>query len=276
MKKYTLKNDSYTAQLSGGILKPFAIALDHLIHPKLVKERNSIQFLYGHHLFKDEIENFKTVTSYLARHFKIISYSEAVALLKTGDIDDNYLCFSFDDGMKNCMRIAEHFNELGISAMFFINPEVVDNFDNESYIQKHCSEKLHLKELDFMGWHDITLLLKMGHEVGNHTLSHQRLSAIQPEACSDEIIKSKERIEKHAGPVKHFAWTYGLKSDITPEAFKMIVQSGHESVASAIRGQHFDILNLKKEYILRDQIIYKNPFYYFNYFFNKGNKIAKR
>jgi peptidoglycan/xylan/chitin deacetylase (PgdA/CDA1 family) len=275
MKKYTLKNDSYSIQLSNGLLKPLAMGLDHLLHPHVKKERNSIQFLYGHHLFKDEIENFKVVTAYLAKNFKIISYSEAVNLLKTGDIDDNYICFSFDDGMKNCMRIAEHFSSLEISAMFFINPEVVDNFDNESYIQKHCSEKLHLKELDFMGWQDITLLLKMGHEVGNHTLSHKRLSAIPAESYPEEIIKSKERIEKHAGPVKHFAWTYGLKTDITPEAFKMIIQSGHESVASAIRGQHFDLLNLNKEYILRDQIIYKNPFYYFNYFYNKSNKQEK-
>jgi peptidoglycan/xylan/chitin deacetylase (PgdA/CDA1 family) len=275
MKNYTLKNDSYSSHLSNGILKPLAIAFDHLLHPQLKKERNSIQFLYGHHLFKDEIENFKTVTSYLVKNFKIISYSDAVQMLKTGDIDDNYLCFSFDDGMKNCMRIAEHFNELGISAMFFVNPKVADNFANEAYILKHCAEKLHLKELDFMGWHDITLLLKMGHEIGNHTLSHRRLSETSEEETVNQIVKSKERIEKHAGPVKHFAWTYGLKTDITPEAFKLIIQSGHESVASAIRGQHFDILNLKKEAILRDQIIFKDPFYYFNYFFNKGNKITK-
>ncbi len=271
MKNYTLKNDLYTAHQSTGFLKHAVIQFDHLIHPVLIKEKKSIQFLYGHHLFKDEIEGFKTITTYLANNFKIISYSEAVAMLKTGDIDDHYICFSFDDGLKNCMRIAELFNEMGICAMFFVNPEIVDNFDNEEYILKHCQENLHMKELDFMGWHDINLLLKMGHEVGNHTMSHKRISSIPESDYNYEIVKAKEKIEFHAGPIKHFAWTYGLSKDMTPEAFKVAIQSGHESVASAIRGQHFNILNLKKDHILRDQIIFKHPVSYFKYFYNKVN-----
>ncbi len=272
MKNYTLKNDQYSSHLSGSILKRIVINFDQLIHPHLIKKKKSIQFLYGHHIFKDEIENFKIITSYLSNNFKIISYSEAVNILKTGDIDDNYICFSFDDGLKNCMRAAEHLNELSISAMFFINPEVVDKFDDEAYIQNHCKENLHLLELDFMGWFDIDLLLKMGHEIGNHTLNHKRLSAIQPEEYNNQIIKSKEWIEKHAGKVKHFAWPYGLQKDVTPEAFKTAIQCGHESVVSAIRGQHFNILNLKKDYIIRDQIIFKDPLSSFKYFYNKANQ----
>lgn len=272
MKKYTLKNDQYSLHFPSSLLKRIFIQLDQLIHPNLVKERKSIQFLYGHHLFKDEIESFKIVTSYLLNNFKIISYSKAVELLKTGDIDDHYICFSFDDGMKNCMRIAEYFNELGISALFFVNPEIVDHFDDEIYIQNHCKENLHLQELDFMGWNDIDLLLKMGHEIGNHTLNHKRLSAIPVEEYPEQIVKSKEWIEKHAGRVKHFAWTYGLKGDMTPEAFKLVIQSGHESVASAIRGQHFNSLNLNKDHILRDQILFKDPVRFFKYFYNKVNK----
>ena len=170
------------------------------------------------------------------------------------------------------MRIAEYFSEQNISALFFINPEITENANKEDYIKKHCQEKLHIKELGFMNWDDITSVLKNGHEIGNHTLSHERLSDISKDMYANQIALSKERIEKYAPPVQHFAWTYGLKKDISPEAFESILNCGHKSVASAIRGQHFHQLDLEKNYILRDQVVFKEPISYFNYFYRISRK----
>lgn len=237
------------------------------------KHRPNIQFLYGHHLFSDEVQGLKTITRYLQENYKIISYSQAIERLQTGAIDDCYICFSFDDGMLNNQRIADYFAQVGISAMFFINPKVVEEANNEAFTANHSKTRLNKQPLDFMGWKEIEVVQKLGHEIGNHTLSHVDLGEnSMTDRLTDEISMAKEMLEKRCGTIEHFAWPYGLRKNITLEAFNTIINTGHTSVASAIRGQHFNKVELDKEFVLRDQLVYKEPLYFFRYFYNMNNQ----
>lgn len=269
-----LKNDSLSLHHPStyrDLIKDIYIRSVDAFFTNNIKKKPSVQFLYSHYLFKDEMDGFIQLIGFLQKNFTIISYSEAVNKITTSEIDDYYICFSFDDGIKNCMRIAEEFYRRGISAAFFLNPKVIEQCNNVSFIQQHCTNNLHLKELDFMNWEDVEDLLKMGHEIGNHTYSHQRLSKIKEEDFKEEILFSKEVLEKKAGKINHFAWTYGTANDISNEAFNYIISSGHDSVASAIRGQHFSKIDLKTKYILRDLLVFKQALYYFRYFYRKSN-----
>lgn len=229
-----------------------------------------VQFLYGHHLFEDEEENFKRIVNDLQRHFVIISYTEAVNRIQQNSIDKNYLCFSFDDGIRNTLRIADYFSEMNISAMFFVNPGIVENAGNRSFTSAHCKEKLHLMDLDFMNWEDLEDLINKGHEIGNHSFSHLNLAEVKvPEIIDKEIIYSKDLLEEKIGRVKHFSWPYGRSIHINDLLIQKIKAAGHSSVASAIRGQHFD--NDNKPYIFRDHVMFKEPAFYLRYFITRNN-----
>lgn len=274
MKKEHLINDSFTNHFKPSLrqyLRQLAIWVKHprALDPDL---KNSVQFLYGHHLFEDEIKGLHKLTEFLKNNFKIISYSEAVEKVRTGIIDNRYICFSFDDGIKNTQRIAKHFFENEISAMFFLNPKVVDMAGNENWCANHSQNRLNKKPLDFFDWKDVEWLQKCGHEIGNHTLNHVNLARVKEEELQQEIAEAKMQLELKCGSVKHFSWPYGLKKDITKQAFELIHKSGHSSVSSAIRGQHFNQLNLEKEFILRDQLVYFEHAYFFNYFYSINNK----
>ena len=59
-----------------------------------------IQFLYIHHVFKDELKNFDILLKSLSAHHEFISYSEGVDKLLKGEIDKPYIIISSDDGLK--------------------------------------------------------------------------------------------------------------------------------------------------------------------------------
>lgn len=276
MKK-KLINDQYSRHFAfspRNLLKYAYISLSELADRKPLKSKPSIQFLYGHFLFGDEIKGFHRQMDFLRNNFRIISYSDAVNLLKEGKIDDHYICFSFDDGILNTYRIAEAFAEWEISAMFFINPGITDKSDDKAFIARHCQEKINKKPLDFMDWDDVGQLVKWGHEIGNHNLNHENLGKIQKPEWQESVGKATEMLKSRIGEVRHFAWPYGLRSDISPEIFQFILDEGHVSIASAIRGQHFEKTDLDKNFILRDQVIFKEPVAAIPFFY-KRNALQK-
>ena len=53
-------------------------------------------------------------------------------------------------------------------------------------------------------------LAARGHAIGNHTLTHQRLAGLSPEALEHEIGDSARKLASWTGrPVEAFAWTFG-------------------------------------------------------------------
>ena len=155
--------------------------------------------------------------------------------------------------------------------MFFINPWSVENSSNVVLRSEFCTSVLNKNPLEFLDWNNIRYLTELGHEIGNHTMTHCNLAKISVREYKSEILTSKKTIEDKIGVnVNHFAWPYGKLNTITSEAFSYILSSGHESIASAIRGVHKSQIELTRDFILRDQIIFKEPEYFFN-FFNQKN-----
>ena len=100
-----------------------------------------VQFLYIHHVFKDEEKPLDILLKRLSRHHQFITYNDAVNKILTGTIDKPYITFSSDDGFKNNLRAAEILNRYDAKACFFINPGIVGetNFDK---IKKYCTDIL--------------------------------------------------------------------------------------------------------------------------------------
>jgi peptidoglycan/xylan/chitin deacetylase (PgdA/CDA1 family) len=236
-----------------------------------------IQFLYVHHVFKDEEAGLVELIEFLGKEHSFISYSEAVDRLLQGNIDKPYIVFSSDDGLKNNLVAASILKRYEISACFFVNPFTIEHHSFDT-VKKFCEEKLHFPPVEFMNWSDLGTLLEMGHEIGSHTMTHINVAATEPKLVREELEKSREILEQQIGAIKHFAYPYGRYFHFNEQARKDVFEIGYGSCASAERGCHVsngDKIKPEELLIRRDHVILDwNPDHY-KYFLIRNSKKAQ-
>ena len=85
--KFEYLNDSYSDHYKSSIkswLKRYYIGTIQQAFARESALVPHIQFLYGHHLFQDEIENFKRTLARIKLTHEFISYSDAVVKIRNG------------------------------------------------------------------------------------------------------------------------------------------------------------------------------------------------
>jgi len=235
-------------------------------------KKKRIQFVYVHHVFKDEEEGLRNLLKFLSQYHTFISYSDAVKKILTNQIDKPYICISSDDGFKNNLRAADILNEFGISACFFICPDIIEE-SNEKKIKIFCQEKLHSPPVDFLNWHDVEKLMKNGHEIGSHTMRHINVAVINTEILDEELQQSYIILNSRFGDNIHFAFPYGRYFHISDQARKRVFQTGYQSCSSAERGCHVQqkIAPLKDELLIRrDNIVLNWSLNHIKYFLRRN------
>lgn len=235
--------------------------------------RNRVQFLYLHHVFEDEEDSFRKLLRILNRDHCFISYSDAVDRIWNGNIDRSYIAFGFDDGLKNCLRAAKIMNEFGLKACFFLTTSLVGE-TNYYKIREFCTKRLRMPPTDFLSWDDAEILLKEGHEIGSHTITHPNLAQSSVQQIQTEISGSFELLTRRFGNVKHFSWPFGRFFHFSPTAAKIVFQTGFKSCASAERGCHVAQSEKVGLCIRRDHIIAKWPTNHVLYFIAKNSQKA--
>ncbi len=241
-------------------LRSFALDGLSLLESSSIENRfhePRIHFLYFHHIFKDEKVPFERLVSRLAKTHTYISHSEAVERLISGNVDRPYISWSSDDGFKNNLDAAQILQNHGASCCFFVNPYSIGLTDFNA-IAEFCKERLVMPPVEFMNWGDLDVLLQNGHEIGSHTLKHDFVQQMAIEDFKKDLRESKHVLEKHCGPIRHFAYPYGKFEYFTQEAFEAVFEAGYDSCSTAVRGCHFtDTEGISKEklFIRRDQII---------------------
>jgi peptidoglycan/xylan/chitin deacetylase (PgdA/CDA1 family) len=224
--------------------------------------KNRVQFLYIHHIFKDEEAALKKLLARLSKQHTFISYTEAVTRILTGTVDKPYISVSSDDGLKNNLGAAAILAEFGISGCFFVCPPMI-NESNYEKIREFSANRLHLPPVEFLTWKDVDKLLQQGHEIGGHTMSHPNLATCDPSQLAYEIGNCYTEMVKHCGNVKHFAFPYGRYFHFTENARTNVFSAGFESCASAERGCHISpagtIIQKEALFIRRDHVLLNWP-----------------
>lgn len=218
-----------------------------------------IQFIYGHHVLDDEVGNFKYVISNLKKEYEFISYSDAVNKILNGSIDKPFISISFDDGLKNCIRIGKILAEYEISACFFICPGVIGNQDSKTL--RKFSSRLNLPVSRVLSWEDVNTLQSLGHEIGGHTYSHCNLAEVSQDRMEKEIAKTFDVLKEKVSSPIHFAWPYGRFRHFTERAAELVFETGFDSCASAVRGCHSVVHDGPKSQlcIRRDHFVATRP-----------------
>lgn len=208
-----------------------------------------LQNLYLHFLPADDELEFITLIRRLRRGHQIITYSEMVHRAKHGPIDQPYLTLSFDDGFGTNIRAARLLAEEGISACFFVCPDLIgesrgtllETFPNSLGGESRC-----------LTWDEVDEVLLLGHEVGSHTLTHPVLVELPFDEAARQIHSSKKVLEQHVGAIKHFAWPRGQFHHFSTRLLHEVINAGFVSCTSAVRGAHTKASEISPPCIYRE------------------------
>ncbi len=91
---------------------------------------------------------------------------------------------------------------------------------------------------EFLSWDDVETLLKEGHEIGSHTMTHPNLARLPVQEVQYEVGESFELLTERIGSIEHFSWPFGRFFHFSPVAARTVFDAGYKSCASAERGCH--------------------------------------
>jgi peptidoglycan/xylan/chitin deacetylase (PgdA/CDA1 family) len=75
-----------------------------------------------------DLQNFTAQLRFLSRKYRLISFHALVKRLQEGNLDENFLVFSFDDGFKDNYNVAfPVLKKYQVPAIFFISPVMIGN-----------------------------------------------------------------------------------------------------------------------------------------------------
>ncbi|MBU1216402.1 polysaccharide deacetylase family protein [bacterium] len=207
----------------------------------LNKPKNNLYFFYGHYAYlKDKTNEFEVLLEQLHSYVDFINFDDAIKLLNEGKVsnfDKPTICFSFDDGFKECYtHIYPVLKKYNVNACFFINPNFT--IGSEKYIENFKKEKVHINK-EPMTADMIFEMSNNGFLFGSHTLNHANLSGLDDATLYKELKESKEWLENFLGlPCDYFAWPYGGIQHINENALKISLQI-YPYVFSAIRSRNY-------------------------------------
>jgi peptidoglycan/xylan/chitin deacetylase (PgdA/CDA1 family) len=222
-----------------GIARNMALTGLSLAAGREALRKPRVQFLYIHHLFKDEERKLDELMKLLARDHQFISYSEAVDKILKGAIDKPYITFSSDDGFKNNLAAARILNEYNAKACFFINPGIVGATDFGA-INKYCTDTLEFPPVEFLNWKEVEQLQQQGHEIGSHTMMHMNIAQQSDKIIADDMHETYRILTGRCGSVAHFAFPYGRFFHFSAAGRKAVFEAGFTTCATAERGCHIN------------------------------------
>ena len=119
--------------------------------------------------------------------------------------------FSYDDGIRQDIRLVELFNKYGMKATFNLNSGI------QSDVNPFICKELVVHRMNVAGLKE----LYAGHEIASHALTHANLPRVSPETAYNEIstdikILSNRFDQKITG----FAYPFGTYNDTVVDILK--------------------------------------------------------
>lgn len=199
-----------------------------------------LRCLYCHYVFDDQRTEFERIIRALKGMGEFIGTDRCLRMLRGEEkVDRPYFHLSFDDGFRNNLTNAVPIlRTLDVPAIFFV-PSAMIEADRET-AQSYCLNVTHYRApIEMLTWKDLNNMLAMGFEIGSHTRTHARFSAISadPKQMEDEIAGSKKELEDRLEvPCPYISWPYGKMTDADGASLGMVRKAGYSACFGAYRG----------------------------------------
>ena len=189
------------------------------------RTRPFVRVLFLHETPAGTAHRFREQLAFLRDRFNVIDFEMFKALFDgTASLPDDRpaAMLTFDDGMASNYDVAAPLlEEAGMRGVFFVVPHFSlcdEDAAREFYVERIRNRR---PGLTSMTPEQIRDLSERGHTIGNHTLTHARLSETPASSLESEILKSAEIIESWVGRrVEAFSWPFRWDA-ITPEAHRV-------------------------------------------------------
>ena len=211
-----------------------AAALDRRLAARFVR------CLYCHYVFDDQAADFENLITRLKSLGTFVTTDDLLDML-TGrrPVDGRYFHLSFDDGFRNNFTNAVPIlRRHAVPAIFFV-PSGLIGADWER-TRSYCLNVTHYRTvIETLRWDDLKAMLDAGFEIGSHTRTHARFSAMSAEhdRLQDEILGSKEDLEQGLGyRCRYISWPYGKTTDADASSVGFTKTAGYDACFGAFRG----------------------------------------
>ncbi len=173
--------------------------------------------------FSTKTKDFYSQIEFLKKHRRIFPLDKFLSL--DSSLQKDAVSLTFDDGYSELVNLIPYFKKNKIIGTLFVlgNPLEAnrDEIDN--------NKKL-------MGVTDILKFKKMGWEIGYHTKTHSDLSKLSKKELREEIILSKNRLEKKIGfKLNAFAYPRGIYSE---EIINTVKEAGFKYAVTVDGGSY--------------------------------------
>jgi peptidoglycan/xylan/chitin deacetylase (PgdA/CDA1 family) len=126
---------------------------------------------------------------------------------------------TFDDGFADNHDIAlPIMQEHGFLPWVYVLPPRLDDAGPLAWPEVAERQQRHPDVMRSMDWAQVERMAEAGAHIGSHTLSHPRLSRLDPEPLREELLESRRRVAERLGACTTIAYPFGDWSDEVAQA----------------------------------------------------------
>ncbi len=174
---------------------------------------------------------FRRMCGLLRRQFHVVPLGEIFRVVRAGQrFPRRTLAITFDDCYRDNLFAARVLSEHGLPATFFV-PTAYVGTDHVFAWDRG------LKQMANLTWDDVHEMLRLGHEIGSHTVTHADLAQAPEEQARRELVESKKTLEdKLHRPVRWFAYPFGGRNNFLQDHLPLVTEAGYEGCVSGFGG----------------------------------------
>lgn len=177
---------------------------------------------------------FEEAMEVIGQHYRVCSLQHLLQMIRQQKpLHSKTVVITFDDGYKdNFTNAAPILYKHNIPATFFITSGYINT--NRIFPWDEYNSIRHPN----MNWDEVRELVRMGFDIGGHTVNHVNLGKVSPEEARREIVGCKEQIEREINrEITAFAYPFGRKDCINNTAIKIISDAGFSCCCSGFGGK---------------------------------------
>ncbi|MFO0877260.1 MAG: polysaccharide deacetylase family protein [Gemmataceae bacterium] len=177
------------------------------------------------------VDRFRRICTLMAQRFRVVPLGEVFRIARSGEpMPPRTLAITFDDSYRDNLQAAQILAELGLPATFFIPTSFIGSDRTFEWDRD-------LPAMPNLSWEDVRSMVRLGFEIGSHTVSHANMGVIGPDQARAELTMSRAIIEEQTGArCRWFAYPFGGKHHFRPEYIPMIAETGYDGGVSAFGG----------------------------------------
>ena len=179
------------------------------------------------------IAQFDEQMAWLRQHYDIVDIEDVIRGNVPRASKHPVIVVTFEDGYEdNYANAVPILRRHRIPASFFISTGIVGTDNGFA----HDLNKLGYA-LPNMSWDQLREMKEMGFTIGSHTVTHLNCAQADLDTVRRELIESRDTLYEQLGLEEQiFAYPFGGRSDIKPEAMALIKEAGYIGCLSAYGG----------------------------------------